>query len=415
MAEGAVKPGEYEIKELSITGHNGFNLGLDRVYTDFIMYEDIFSNNISATLNLITTEDLVEAIPIVGQEKVNVKIDHPGGRYEIDLQFVVHKISSYKRDSQKNVVALELVDVDYVKNMETRISEYMEGPASSIVQKLFDYIGAEKTLEIKQESEDEQQVIIPNFTPFRAINWMSEKSHFGDEANYLFYASKDGYKFTPMSKLFESEPKTKLVAGEANIGNDPNHEHHVIKSYDVVSQFDVIGGMNHGLYNSTALKVDILKRKTTELSYDIWNNYDATPHISDGSPFDVSGQGQQFMPSNRYLLPENELGVTYNHDKTNLQRRSQLSLLENMKMNVEIHGDTYIHIGDSVDLYIQVNNGSLNESRNKLLSGKWLVSAIQHRFSAGTGQYSSTLECIRDSMEKVTPTPQPVITEGSGT
>ena len=77
---GIVAAGQYELVTLSIKSHNGFVMDLRQVMASLEIYEDIYSTSMTARLGIVTTEDLVTILPIIGQEEVIISVDHPGGR-----------------------------------------------------------------------------------------------------------------------------------------------------------------------------------------------------------------------------------------------------------------------------------------------------------------------------------------------
>lgn len=402
---GKQAAGQYEIKTLTVTGHNGFVMDVSGVIAGIEIYEDIYSTSMTAKIGIVTTEDLVAVIPIIGQETVQVEIDHPGGSNPITLNLVVSKITGYERDNMSSKFILECVTQDYILNYSTKISQYFEGPASQIAQEVHGLIGFGKQLQAIP-SQDEQKLVVPNFSAFKTINWMASKAFTETTANYVFFEKKDSYMFAPLSEMTQQSPKVQYVAGVSNVVENPNGDDKMIQNYKLASSFDVIKNITKGFYGSRATKVDILHREYTEINYDYWSQYSENKTLTPNTLFDVSGQGMQIRPDLRYVVPENKL-LTYHHDDVYLRRKSQMQLYDNLKIELTVFGETSLGAGDLVDLSFPILNPLANGELNDYLSGSWMVTAIKHRFEQNS--YYCDMECIRDSTNKPLPQKPPQV------
>lgn len=405
MATGITQPGEFNVKKFFITAHNGFEMDLGAVFESFTIFEDIFSSSITATVQIITTEDLVNVIPIIGQETVYFEVNHPSDNREpIILNMSVHSITEIYKDKNQIRFKLNLITTEQIINYEKRISKYYEGSSTDIAQEVFNELGSSKTL-LKQSSSDKQEMIVPNMTPFRALNWLSEKAYQGSAADYMFFETIAGYNFVPLSTLVNSEPQIEYFSRISNVDTSPNFEDKTIIDWSIVSSFDVIDNMMRGMYKSKALTVDILNRKSETLEYNIYDKYFETKKLASQPLFDISGQGRKFNSDPLYLLPENS-EITYNHDKNFLNRKSQLQLFNNLKMNLTVFGDTNVHVGSVIDLNIPFQNPTDDNAKNKRYTGNWLVTAVKHVF-INTSSYMCEIECVRDSQGEILPQANP--------
>ena len=103
--------------------------------------------------------------------------------------------------------------------------------------------------------------------------------------------------------------------GVSNTSLDANTEDKRIISFNFVSHFNVLDNILNGMYNTRALKVDMINKNVEEINYNIYNQYRETDKLDSNPLFDISGQGRQFQTENLFVLPENK-ELTYNHDET---------------------------------------------------------------------------------------------------
>jgi len=408
MSVGITKPGDYDMMELSITGHNGYTMKLEATYTLVEIYEDIFGDSITATISIVTTQDLIDALPIIGQETVRIKVNHPGDtRLPIELNMVVYKLTDFSVDQGTTSFTLHLVTPEQITNYETRISRAFEGAASDIVQELYNTLGSQRGL-IKSSSEDNQKLIVPGMTPMKAINWMATKAFRQGAADFLFWEDVQGHNFQSLSELTNAEPQFFYKYGIPNVTLDANTEDKNIITFKFESHFNVMQNMIKSMYGGKAKLIDIINKNVTGIEYNIYDQYNSVDRIESQPLFDISGQGKQFHPDSLFLLPENT-DMTYNYEQTFLRRKAQLQLFDNLKLVFTAFGDTQVNAGKLIDITFPSFVFGSAGAENPKISGNWLVTAVKHTFSPKNG-YLSSVECVRDSQGDPYPQPQPIKT-----
>ena len=431
-----------EIKKMNIVSHNDFELDLTGSYKSLNIYEDLFSPSITAQLTLEDANGILNFLPIIGQEKVQISYVTYGLSDDIELEMIVNKITDLESDVGTQTYNLELVSVDMITNFEQRISEYFEGSATEIAEKCFERLESKKTFEF-EESEDkydeELGVVIPNMTPMKAISFLCGKA-FHEEyksSSYMFYETSKKYVMKPMEMLVEEEPKNEFLLGAyKNAGVDgkdtvdSNIENKKAISYKFLSNFSVLDNIANGVFASKVSTIDMLTRNKTDLEHSIWEdheeykylNYDKDNKNTSGPIFDVSGKGKQYMKvdddtSVRFIVPEVEVKEgrpMYNQEKIFRQRLFYTNLMNNIKCEMSIYGDSDLVVGDTVNLtlplFTRVDMGE--EWKDKYYSGKYLITGIRHILAGD--QYTTDLELVKDSFNDVLPSKEPVLTGGGG-
>ena len=431
-----------EIKKMTIVSHNDFELDVFGSYKSLNIYEDLFSPSITAQLTLEDASGILNFLPIIGQEKVNISFVTQGLTEFTELEMIVNKITDLESNVSTQTYNLELVSVDMIANFEKRISEYFEGSATEIAEKCFERLESKKTFEF-EESEDkydeELGVVIPNMTPMKAISFLCGKA-FHEEyksSSYMFYETSKKYVMKPMEMLVEEEPKNEFLLGAyKNAGVDgkdtvdTNIENKKAISYKFLSNFSVLDNITNGVFASKVSTVDMLTRNKTDLEHSMWEdheeykylNYDKDNKNTSGPIFDVSGKGKQYMKvdedtSVRFIVPEVEVKEgrpMYNQEKIFRQRLFYTNLMNNIKCEVSVYGDSDLVVGDTVNLtlplFTRVDMGE--EWKDKYYSGKYLITGIRHILAGD--HYTTDLELVKDSFNDVLPSKEPVLTGGGG-
>ena len=69
--------GQYQVQECKLVTHAGVDVDLEGVLIEANIYEELFSNAISADITFVDTKDLSETLPIIGNEYVKLEIGTP--------------------------------------------------------------------------------------------------------------------------------------------------------------------------------------------------------------------------------------------------------------------------------------------------------------------------------------------------
>lgn len=439
MVDTTAKSGDYELLELKITSHNGFELDIasSGSFSSLRIYEDLFSPTMTATISLSDAEGILNFMPIIGQETVDISFVTRGLEDPITKKFIISKITDLESDASVQNYSLELSSIDLIMNYEEKISEYFEGSATDIAQKCFERLSSEKEFDYEPSSDlydNEIGIIIPNMTPMRACSYLTERA-FHDtykSSSYIFFENSKSYVMKPIEMLTQEEPKNKFNLGRfknAGVGDegsgpvDSNFENKKAIQYSFNSNFKVLDNIAKGLYNSKLTTIDFVTKTKKIHEHSFWENSKDYKYMNqkegmneyedpDGPIFDITKQGIQYKPKTEYILPEIEVKTgrpLFNQEKIFLQRKFFLQLIDNIKCSITVFGDSDLSVGDMVELSLPIfSRIDMKEDwEDKYYSGKYLICAICHRLS--NDRYVTDMELVKDSFNDELPAPIPVI------
>jgi len=417
------KLGDYNIRKFTIRSHNGFELDLKRYFTSIRIFEDILSSSITATVSFMDVEDMLTFMPIVGQEEVSLDFEVPEWK-NIKLDFLVHKISELTDDEGTQTYNLELISKDFAKNFEEKVLEYFQGSSTDIAQTIFSRLGSSKSLSVESSSDQysgDNGLVIPNYTPMKSISFLCNKafSETYKSSSYMFFETTKEYVMKPLEMLTQAEPKNKFIVGAYKSAGakelddiSTNVENKKVISFNFDSNFDVLGNITKGFYNSEVYAVDLLTRQVNNYTHSYWENYGDYKYLDSNTFQDTTGQGMQYKPKNLYVVPERDLqggNPTFNQEKLFLPRLFYMQLMKNIKVTITVFGDTDVCAGDILELEMPIYQRD-NTGTNKYYSGKYLVFAIRHRIEGG--RYQTDIELVRDSIGLPLPAEQPTPPSG---
>ena len=196
---------DFLLHEISLESRIGTTRTLDLgiVYTNLVVIENLNKNVLRVQVTLVDAEGWVETFPIIGDETLILTFANPHAKKPEDFvtyqRFRIYDLQSSPSNRQFGEYTLFGVSEEYVTNMQTRISKRYTGLYSVAIDDLLSVgLGTykEKTIETTQTP---QSVIVPNWTPFDAINFMASRSL---SANDMKVSNKDPSNFQPATGSF---------------------------------------------------------------------------------------------------------------------------------------------------------------------------------------------------------------------
>jgi len=409
------------------------------------LYESIFDNTMSGSLVLLENVGLVEYIPIVGVETIGIvfEVDYGNSTKQFARAFRVIKLhnQTYPRHDYRRYT-LELATHEFVNSISTLISRSFQNMTcrDAVEQILTKDLGVTKDrIKTGQNTFGTVDVVIPNYTPLRAINFFSvlaqtiEAPH---ESNFLFFETLDGFHFTSIKSLIQAGhdvPETSLKTFNVDPGAmttaptvaDTIAMNAIVRVHQDRS-FDVLEDIASGMLRSQVWHFDFLARKIepaqfkdsryTE-SFKETTHLDKFPVYPNNYDLTVSKDVRLFIiPSNvwssksAYIKSNGELPEQRLHESVVLRNR-QLREIRHLQTLIDLPGQPDLRAGSVVLVnypttrLLQKSDSNINmpvESRpTPYYSGKHLVASINHIFTSTGGdalEYRMNLRVVRDSL-----------------
>ena len=210
---------EFDLQEAIIFSVDGVALNLlnDVNLISINIFEDIFKNGISGSIIFADTNNMIENLPIVGQEIFAFKATTPGLNDDnIDFTenpFIIYKVERSEDVSvSANIVELLFVSPESITNYRRRISKSYTDTIDNIVDDVLTnelLINTNKNIEI-EPTVGNRKIIAPNSNPFKFIEKLSREAiskNYGGSPHFLFFENKNGFHFKPLQTLYEQDIK----------------------------------------------------------------------------------------------------------------------------------------------------------------------------------------------------------------
>ncbi len=429
-SSGYNRPGDYFISDIKLESLDGKkSIAIRNLIDQLIIRESVFSPCITGEITVSDTEGIHMTFPIQGHEKITISYTTAKDHDEYPEITKSYRVYQMKDKMEKGYTActyrLLFVSQEFIENEKVKISKAYQGlTISSIIKDVFLFLKSEKKLDI-DSTVNTQKLIVPYLDPFSTISWLSSFAIHDktDGSAYFFFETQEGFKFKTLQQLYTSKiidtysRVNKLLTddgtsndGKKDVGIDQLH---------FTKTFDSVGSLRNGLLGSTLYSLDLTTRRYEKTLYAYPTAFGAQVHLEPGS-FATNG----IVPANTDLLSETacrkflitptamaksgyviEKGqhtkvFSKKREATVQNRLSQLLQIDQIKVTVEIPGDSRLHAGSVVNLEIPAFQlaSTKNETVDSFYKGKYLVESIEHSFKGN--DFSTTMSCLKDTVSE---------------
>lgn len=361
-------PGSYDLISLKIvkdiTGIKPTAYDIRKIFTSLNIYESMFSNMLSGSVDLLDTNNLISSIPILGNEHLNVRFKTSYLNDSVELTFKIYKIENVKLESQKSKsYKIYFTSEETLRNYNNRISKNYIGTKDMIVKDLLSTISSKK-IDIDYDL-NKYEFLFPNWNPLKCINFMLNFVNINNKADFMFWENLFGFRFKSVSNIYNFDKiKHAFNTNIGTIRNQSNEYGYKQKytpgMYEAINDLAIPNTINdlnyvmNGVYGATTYTYDILKGnpKTREYKQESADN------------------------------PKNILYI-HNNDKYDYNLYAERnSIISSIKGNMIFINSPGIHERTTGDLAkVNILSSEVDNRLDGQLSGKYLIVSICHNFS----------------------------------
>lgn len=399
-----LKPNDIVIDEITVTSYTGFTMNVRGQLRGLTIFEDVYSNTLTAQLVLTDALAMMKHFPVVGNETVKVVFYTPGdkqGNRPISLVFRCFNVSAQTKTKTANsrFIVMELASKEHLSGSTNRFSRSFSGLTFGEIAKRImaeQVVGAEDRIDMRvHPTIGKKNIVVPYWTPFYAINWMAQKSVSEADfshCDYHFFQTINGfYHFIPLSSLKSLAPVAKYTHVPADrrldSGDLPIEDYlRNIKNFSVVSTHNRAKSAGTGVYASSLITFDIASKAYRRYEYDYKTQFPSETSVSE-FPIISFPNEETRRYANSIIKYHPKHGFQYdgflvndNVEQYAMRRQSSVNRMNTQILRLEVPGDSRIHVGDIVEVEIPAFEETFNkgEWRDTLLSGKYMVTAIRH-------------------------------------
>ena len=383
-------------------------------------WESILQDGIRATVmygdsgNTIDEKTAIDGLPIVGQERVQLKFTD-NNEETLELIMYVNKVKPFYDDSNKSAVALDLASKEFIMNEKVRVTKRYDGKVSEHVKTILeDVLKTDKDLDI-EETQNNYNFLGLNKKPYYMLNYLckasvpSTQNSEGNTAGFLFYETSKGYNFKSIDTLLSQEKKKSIIYNETpdNGGKDiPEGYDMKALEFEKENAVDVKNKLRMGAYSTRTIvfdpfncKYEVLEKqaKEVEKKEGIQTAGERLPVLN--KEFDQEGKAKEFSRTMYMLLDtgslpsgnaEKPVATTKEQLKKSKEQNYQAQKILSqsvMRYNqlfaamntITIAGDFSLHAGDAIFVDApELQADTKNDEVNKESGGLYIIADLCH-------------------------------------
>lgn len=408
---------EYAIESVLLTSSVGKEHEIKDLVVGFDFYESIVSPYIKCEVSVVDAANMIELIPLIGQEKVKIHIKDLNTNSIIKRDFYIASVTNYvKGNAQSAMYVLKLVTAEYMMNSLSLVSQAFTGPISTSINKIVkDYL--KSTVKVESSLGD-YKVIVPNWNPYKAIDWLCKRATSSKGYPFAFYDTlKDGMVFESYEKIMTKDVFNKYVhRGNSNAKDDADQKAAMMNTalqYDIIEMSNTGKNILRGAFGQGMHVIDHANRSYNFITYDYEKDFkkkarlDKFPYITD--TFKVNNKKISEYDAVHTIAYKNPLAFNttnlnnYNNqvEFTKLETDPFMFQLGMAKISMTVKGRTDLTVGKVIDFEVERNRPvSQNSSKNsnEYLSGKYIVQNIHHKMESG--KYYIVMDVVKESLGK---------------
>jgi hypothetical protein len=417
------------------------DLRLGAVSIDY--YEDIFSPTITAKVRVINTgdsitndksdklESIYNGLPLRGGERLRMKISDEGKTYDgkekpgldfattLEKYLYVSSITDVISQSQKESFLLNLVSREAITNETARVFKKYQGTIDQSVTAILKNVL--KTTRFDKENgidkaQNKYSFIGNSKKPFTTLVWLASKAvpvSSGDvTAGFVFYQTKDGFKFKSIDGLIGQEPKATYYYSEVNESGVELNNDFKILNYSTNKNQNLIEKLRLGAYSSERFFFDPLTGKLTppeKRKFQLKKYKDGLKNLGTEGKISLPKLSENSTESlgdapTRILVDILSIGTLNNGVSTQknadpseyaAQSIMRYNLLLTQSISMMVPCNTDLNAGDVINCAFPKVSSSDTDEFDPEVSGPYIIKELCHHFEPNNS-YTS-LKLVRDN------------------
>lgn len=400
--------------------------GGTKVWNVINIYEDIFSPVVSGSIQLIDGVDLFSSMSLHGNEYLKISFSRPGNdspseRY--NRTFRIYKATERKPEGSAQSYVLHFCSEELVFSNQITLSRKLSGATATnqilnICLRDLKTNSARINLANFEQSVGTTDLILTQYKPFEAIEYLSSRAFNDTESTFLFFENKYGFNFMSLETLFtRKQPLTKINYNTAKITQDQSTAAYAnandVVNFRFAKSFDVLDATKSSTYNGRMFTLDLITQKYKMIDYSLVNeknqrqlmdgffpinqakNRNEVPLFAEfGTEVNYSLTNQGRM-NNEYFIAKGVRSVDTNIEKTLLQRKVQLNLLKSTELQCIVPANQLYTVGSLIefDMPAFMPNTETQRKIDPYHSGKYLITGVRHVITDAAGSQTILQLC----------------------
>lgn len=412
--------GDVKLDECTLTSiASGNKLNIINQVLSVQIFEDLFSPFISGNIIVKESLDILNALPITGQEWLDLHVRTPTFEEKEDIKgrFFVYKISDRDYVAERNIIyKLHFISEYALKDAATIISKGYKGKVSDIAKQILNDWVTDKNIGEIEETKNNNRYVSNFWTPSKNLNFLCNNAVSVNEfPSYLSFQNRKGFNFMSLHKMYKSDIKQTfnynfkgreiLPTGQAVRLVDNDYKR--INSIELPESFDNVYKMTKGAFASTLHSYDVVSKEYKVDKYQYRDKFKSEDHLNK-FPLTPKQMEEYFNPKASIITDFRQYGLFNEYgDVSNYrimqERIATLIQAEGISIRIVVPGRTDYTVGQKVEVEIMKPeptsaDDEKEDQRDNTFSGNYIIAAINHNINRE--RHECSIELIKDSWLK---------------
>jgi hypothetical protein len=395
MAEQPL-PGSFKLEYVKL-GTDGNATDITGLVSEVNVYSSIMDSTNVMRFVVIDAVNLLGKLPVQGGIPIDTQITINSGTKR-NYKLVITKVAAIQSLTTQRAYIIEAISELAFISQFSKISKAYKGTYNEIALRIFQETTTEK-YGIFDGSLGNKEVIIPNWSPLKALKWLASKAR--DESKNVrfrfFQDSKGLYNFMPIETavdLYKDKPAQTFALNtsiqrkqnSANDLPDTARDMQTILAIDYKETFDITRALRDGFLFGRNYNIDIENKNTEIVDYDYYKEHNKDSYLNESF----------FYPANEYKPGI----IRVNTDNADIDvsqiKRSSVNGY-NQAISINVHGNQEIDIGQVVEIKIpEPTADNTKGNLDKVWSGKYFVVGKRDTFK--DKQFMTSLDLVKDGL-----------------
>ena len=417
MNEVVKSAGDVVVKHVIIQSVNGNTLNITPQVFTIEIYEELNVPFTTGKLFILDGQNLTNFFPLTGNEIVSIDVITPGLEDDqgYTKAFFIYGCSAKIKQDRMSYYELKIISKEAMADKVTKISKKFKGNPADIVRSI---LKTDKWLSVDDKQigylercSNSIEFISNWWSPVKCIQYAAERAlNENGSPSYVFFENKHGFSFVSLDTMFSDNvikqvffKDNRSTAAADNIYStsqkDVNQDYKTIIDLKIDNSFNYFDRVKSGYYNSEAVCYDVTTGQYTHA--EITRRFDQDHHTNlysclPDTNFGCTSGKMIMTPIHNFHYDDY---MSYDDVRTKNERQVLLSRLGTTKLTIKVDGRTDYNIGQIVTVLITKDQQILKNENpyDMLISGNYLISAVNHNISVTRKHHECVIELIKDS------------------
>lgn len=404
----SIIPSAFKIKSITLSRYDDepqADVQIHPLVTKVTINESLYTNSLIAEISVKDTVNLLGKFPIVGLEKLVIKIETnligTSEVKEISLPFHVTDVPTFGRGNEPNVQAYTLSCISphvYISSLK-QISRTFNGNLQEEILKILNQdlkFTGDVYLSSEEKCVSAAKGIITTRSPLQAMEFFRKRCSDNSGAPFYLYQSIDGNMyFVSLRELIKKDVYNTYVDGrgfKTEAQSLEDFEERRKRIIDVKSELELskITQAKQGMFASRNNYLDTSNKtfETHKFARKDTGTFTSSFKVQDKGFSEYDEVFDVYIPTNKLAFNDTLTEINVNSNNIRKKRahtlRSFAANLHTQTHDLVLNGDLYMNPGRLINLKfpkaIDPQERKDNEDYDELLSGNHLVTEVNHRF-----------------------------------